>query len=301
MLKRSAVPLLALVLLSLATISLAGCPSQTTGGKQPTAGKPGTTAEGTKGGEEAGEKSQVTLYFVKDGRVTPVRRSVTKSAAIGAATLRALLEGTESADQKRGLVSTIPGGTSLNSLTINEGVATVDLSAAFERGDRLDLRVAQIVYTLQQFPSVTSVRFKVAGKAVESLGGKLTLDHPVSRVDFAQDAPSEVRSERGNIIVVTPPPGTKVSSSVRVEGVARVFEANLVIELKTADGTSLARQQVTASAGAPEFGTFSADLAFRVDSTQPGVLVVTAPSAASPGEGPGDESVSIGLTLVPSR
>ena len=56
--------------------------------------------------------------------------------------------------------SAIPAGTRLLGLSIAGQIATVDLSSEFESGGGATSvlgRLAQVVYTLTQFPTVTSV------------------------------------------------------------------------------------------------------------------------------------------------
>ena len=69
-----------------------------------------------------------------------------------------------------------PGGDDLNGVEIEDGVATVDLSEEFDDGGGsagMFMRLAQIVFTLTQFPSVTGVQFELDGDPVEtfSVGG----------------------------------------------------------------------------------------------------------------------------------
>lgn len=55
------------------------------------------------------------------------------------------------------------------------GVATVDLSSEFEAGGgslSILARVAQVVYTLTQFPTVDEVAFEIEGVPIDFLGGE---------------------------------------------------------------------------------------------------------------------------------
>ncbi len=64
------------------------------------------------------------------------------------------------------ITSTIPDNTLLLGVTLTDGVATVDLSREFESGGgsfSMSGRLAQVVYTLTQFPEIESVAFELDG------------------------------------------------------------------------------------------------------------------------------------------
>ncbi len=115
------------------------------------------------------------------------------------------------------------------SLTVSGGTATVDLPKATQE------QQAEIVYTLTQYPSIHRV----------DVGGRMGL----TRDDFASYLPP--------ILVETPAPGTDVPPAFHVSGTASVFEATLVVRLLR-NGAELEKRTVTASAGAPQRGTFDA-------------------------------------------
>jgi germination protein M len=88
-----------------------------------------------------------------------------------------------------GGAAAIPEGTTLQHLSISGSLATADLSGSFNDGGgslSMQLRVAQIVYTLTQFPTVERVRFRVDGVPVTAVGGEgVVVEPPVARADFA--------------------------------------------------------------------------------------------------------------------
>jgi hypothetical protein len=186
----------------------------------------------------------VTVFRVKDGILRPETAEVRQSPAVAAAALRAL-----------GLASTV---------TISDGTASVDLPRA--RNDA----VAEIVYTLTQFPSVD--RVDVAGRA------------GLTRGDFAAYV--------APISVERPASGAHVPDTFHVSGTASVFEATLVVQL-VRDGAVIAKQTVTASEGAPGRGTFDATFTAR-----PGPVTVSAfaPSAA---DGSPQHQVDVPVTIGP--
>ena len=89
----------------------------------------------------------------------------------------------------------------------------------------------------------------------------------IAIIALLQGCPSEVKeteskSASGNIIVTEPDVNEEISSPVLVVGQARVFEAALTIRVLAEDGRELARANIMASQGAPEFGDFKASVSF---------------------------------------
>ena len=145
---------------SVATEAPAPAPVTSTGAA-PTA--PATTVEGPS--------HDVTLWFVKDGKLTPVTRKAPESddAARQAADL--LLLGPTEDEVASGLSSQIVSGAQLNAIAIRDGVATVDMSSdiqavvpgAPDAGEADRLKLGQIVRTLTETGDVKWVRFVVDG------------------------------------------------------------------------------------------------------------------------------------------
>jgi Immunoglobulin-like domain of bacterial spore germination len=206
---------------------------------------PGTVATVTTEAAPPPPKMMALTVFVADqGLLHPTLLHVPATSAVAHAALGAL-----------GVSAPV---------SISSGTATVDLAKA------TDNLVAEIVYTLTQFPSVA--RVDVAGRT------------GLTRRDFAAYLPP--------ILIETPVPGADVGKSFHVSGSASVFEATLVVQL-VRDGKVLTQQTVTASEGAPGRGTF--DAAFTASA---GALVVAAfaPSAA---DGTPQHEVDVPVTVVP--
>ncbi len=98
----------------------------------------------------------------------PVTRTITKTQAVGKASINELLKGTTSSEKARKYYTAIPEGVVLKSLTIKEGVAYADFNSKLTEGvggtclvDRIR---SQIRNTLQQFPTVKDVVISVEGK-----------------------------------------------------------------------------------------------------------------------------------------
>jgi len=66
-----------------------------------------------------------------------------------------------------------------------------------------------------------------------------------------------------NITVVRPPVGEYITSGVRVEGFARVFEANVLMQIRDGNHMIITNERfTTAQQGAPDYGYFSLELPF---------------------------------------
>jgi hypothetical protein len=224
----------------------------------------------------------LTVYFFmpdEDGnpKLVPVERRVPRTVAVARAAMGELLRG-PSADEAafRTPISTaIPRDTILLDITISEGVATVDLSREFESGGgsaSMLGRLAQVVYTLTQFPTVQSVNFRLDGEPVEVFSGEgIVLDGPSAREHYTEQLP-EIFADR-------PAFGSTPSKPVRVTGLTRVFEATFIVGLYDKDGDEITRQVVTATCGTGCWGSFDVSLPYDVDVRQTGSLVVWAGSA----------------------
>ena len=149
--------------------------------------------------------------------------------------------------------SQIPAGSQLLGLTIEDGVATVDLTSEFESGGgsaSMNMRIAQVVYTLTQFPTVKGVLFELDGQRVDVLGGEgVVVDEPVTRKDYRDLLPA--------ILVVDPQIGVRVHNPVVVQGTANVFEANVQVEVVDANGKVVGSAFTTATCGTGSAEPFS--------------------------------------------
>jgi len=207
----------------------------------------------------------VETYFYRGAALRPVVVRVPRSQAVATAAVRALIEGPPA-----GWRTAVPRGASLLGVEVASGTATVVLSHDLDSAPRTVQ--AQLVYTLTQFPSVRRVRISTGlGHAAVPLadGSGRTLLRPATRADYSDLTPA------AQIFVATPLRGTTVSSPVRVSGTASVFEATLVLEVWSG-GKRLEQRSVTASAGAPERGTWTQSLDLAPASYR---LVLYEPSA----------------------
>lgn len=232
----------------------------------------------------------LNVYYSRGELISAAARVVPKTQQVGAAAMKALLEGPTAVEEEAGMVTNIPAGTTFLGLTIDDGVATVDLSKEYASGGgtlSMMMRLAEVVFTLTQFPTVDGVNFKLDGEPIDVLGGEgLILDHPMSRSDYEDLSPA--------ILVESPTVGNTVDSPMRVRGTANVFEAVFRINVVDWDGLIIADEVVTASSGTGTRGTFDVTIPFTVESAGRGALIVF---AESPKDGSPIDVVEIPLQL----
>jgi hypothetical protein len=149
-------------------------------------------------------------------------------------------------------------GNMVNSVTVDQSVATVDLGtlklnvgAEGEQG-----AIDQIVWTLTEFaPDITGVAFTVNGKTVESFAGHVDTTGVFERaIGYEVLNPIQISSINQ---------GAELTSPVTISGQACTFEANVVWKISQ-DGKVVQEGFTTASSGCPERGDWSitvADLA----------------------------------------
>lgn len=244
--------------------------------------------------ESPGGSATTTLrvYFLRDEKITTASRIVPKTQQVGAAALEELLKGPVDAEKASGFSSAIPAGTQVLGLNIDDSVATVNLSKEFESGGgsfSMRARLAQVVYTLTQFPTVTTVQFQIDGQPVTTFGGEgVILEHPVGRADFEDLTPL--------ILVESPTLGAAAGNPVRITGTANTFEATFQVEVVGSDGAVLAEEVVTATSGSGMRGTFDVTVPYTVNGTSQGSIVVY---AASPKDGSRMGEVTIPVQLQP--
>ena len=269
----------------------AASPSAPAGTTPPAGGSQSATPAPTATSPQ-GATGQVSLqaWFTRQGKLFGAQHAVPATASVGRAALDQLLAGPSSAEYAAGLRSLIPAGTQLLGLTIASGTATVDLSSSFTSGaspSTMPLRIAQLVYTLAQFPTVTGVQFKVDGQGVTVLGG-VPVQSPQTTAMYDGYLPA--------ITVQNPAIGEQVSSPVTVSGTADVFEAVVSVRILDSAGNQIARTFSTASCGTGCRGGYSIPVSYTVTRTEPGTIEVF---ESSPKNGQPVNVQQIPVTLVP--
>jgi germination protein M len=196
---------------------------------------------GCGGGDDPGAASETTsetielkVYCLKNGQLWPVRRVVPFTESVERAALDELLRSPSDQEfQEFGLRNySAPSDGALQGLEIEGSLARVE-STTDLREDGL----GQIVFTLTQFPAITSVEIAMPG-------GTRTY----RRSDFEKFTPP--------ILVEDPLAYTEVTSPLRVTGTANTFEATFAYELTDTDGRIVDEDFVTATSGTGTRGTF---------------------------------------------
>jgi sporulation and spore germination protein/immunoglobulin-like protein involved in spore germination len=277
----------------LVAVVLAGCGGSTQQGSPTTSTTRTTSTTPTRSTSTTtppAETIDVRAYFLMGEKVAAAHRQVAVTQAVATAAMRELLAGPSAGDRDAGMATAVPAGTRLLGISIAGGTATVDLSGAFESGGgslSMTARLAQVTFTLTQFPTVGQVVFELDGKPVTVFGGEgIMLDHPATRSSFESLAPA--------ILVEQPGRGWTVESPFHVSGSADVYEAQFELELTDGAGHVLTRQPVHASSGTGTRGTFDTTVSFPTGSAGAATLTVF---DLSPKDGTRIDVVTVPLRL----
>jgi hypothetical protein len=212
---------------------LTGC-----GGNSSVAVSTSPTTTGVPGATTPHEQQRKILLYVldpSDHKLVALTRAVGSTQAVGAAALRALAEDAG---------SEVPSNLALKIVDGDAQVTGSPLSPA---------ALAQVVYTMTQFPTVKTV-------------------NGTTRADVEGFVPP--------ILVEHPTPAETVTSPLHVTGNANTFEATFEYDLKDANGKVLSHDFKMATSGSGQRGTFDFTIPFTVTSAQDGTLVVFESSAA---------------------
>ena len=197
-----------LLFLAAAAALLTGCGSKST---------PTTTSLSTP------HLVALNVYYYHGNALVPVRIRVPETLAVATAALTALL-----ANPPSGYQTALPTGLRLESVAVAHGAATAHFSAS----DLSHAAQGQVVFTLTQFPTITSVDGS-------------------TRADFADLTPDAA------IFVAEPKRDSTVSSPVQASGTADVFEGTLAVDVWSG-GKLLRTQTIQATSGTGTRGTWSA-------------------------------------------
>lgn len=213
-------------------------------------------------------RTAVKVYFAfaprggddSPGGLVAVAREADQTPALATAAVRALLAG-PTAEERSGayagktgrfdrITSEVPAGTVLLGLHIENGRATVNLSSDFGSPKLVEsdpeswaYRLAQVVYTLTQFPTVERVRFQLDGKSIQAIEG-----HEGTAIDVATRA--AYTDQLHGVFIDEPAWEGTVSRTFTVRGIVQLlgdrFQAALI------DGTTgkvLAQRTVRSPCG----------------------------------------------------
>jgi germination protein M len=243
--------------------------------------------------EEAGDDGTNTVsfqvWFADGKRLAPAVATIEATPRVGSASLEALINGPAGAGE---LTSAVPADTSVNSLSIKDGIATVDLSSEFASGSgipSMGMRLGQLTFTLTQFPTVKRVVLEVEGERIKKFSKEgLVIERPLTRADFEDISPA--------IIVNRPLGESETDSPVTISGTANVFEANVSIRIVDSDGEVLAETFTTATCGTGCRGKFSEAVEFEVEEPTEATIQVYEESAKN---GKPLNMIEVPVTLTP--
>ena len=212
----------------------------------------------------------LSLYWIRDGAALGTsRRSFPATQSTESTALHALLGGPNRAESAVGFASTIPRGSKLLSLSINNGIATTNFNSIFASGGgsfSVRARIAQVVFTLTQFSTVRTVLFELNGVKVTTFSNEgLVLDHPVGRADETDLLPP--------IFIEEPAVGDTISGPMYLTGLSNTFEAVFQIQVTDAHGHLVADDQVRATAGTGTWGSFETRVHLSSPAAGPGMVV----------------------------
>jgi len=219
----------------------------------------------------------VRVYWLQDTGIAVGGREV-PIASLPSSALDALLAGPNTLESELGMVSAVPPGTEVLGLTIEDGVATIDLSSEFEAtglGTTGEIGlVSQFVFTLTQFPAVDSVDITIDGEARDAI-----LSHGLVAAGLTREG--SYNAVAPGIVVESPYPGQLVTSPLTITGFSRTFEANVVYDIVIPPSGEIVADGFT-TAAQPDvdlFGPFEFTVDFETDVEGFGAVIVFEESA----------------------
>jgi germination protein M len=218
----------------------------------------------------------VRVYVVRNEEIAAVKRDIAGTPEVATGALNELFTGLTPYENDLGHSSEIPVETRLLGITLqDDGTAVVDLSPDFEAGGgsfSMQMRVAQVVFTLTQFDTVDQVRIQIDGQDVEAIGGEgVMVNEPLTRGDFEDLSPA--------ILLESPTPGEVISSPIELRGTSNTFEANMQIEIIDSAGEVVYRDFATATSGTGTRGTFDETIEVDIQNEGFGTIVMFEESA----------------------
>lgn len=224
------------------------------------------------------------MYFLIDAPVgaptlLPVWRDATSPQGVRGA-IETLLIG-PSPTERLGvpaISSDIPPATGLLDVDVVNGLATIDLTAAFFGEPTPSPRLAQVIYTATRFDDVESVAFRVDGEPFTGLPGGADR--------------SAFRDLQSALFIESPAYGGPAAQPARLSGEARLVTDEFSVTVTDAAGLTVASFEVASSGSG--WVPFEVALPYFVAVDQPGELMATTADGAV------DLIYPIGLELPPS-
>lgn len=208
--------------------------------------------------------------------VAPVAREVDQTVAVARAAIEQLLAGPTSGERQGlpAISTSIPAGVRLLGLTIDEDIATIDLSKEFAATDTsptVAQRAAQVVFTMSRFDSVSEVLFRQEGRPVAiQVGDGNLVSRPVGIHDYLEFAAA--------LSVESPIYGGPGGNPLRVTGFGAAFEATFQYALTDDDGLII-EEGIAMTNNGTGWGGFDFTIDYDVVRRQVGALIVWVNSA----------------------
>ena len=136
------------------------------------------------------ELRERSLYFIQVDRGgtifrTRVNRNLPVSDTPMTDVLRALIDGPNDDERRRGLISLIPPGAQVLSATVRGQTAYINFNEDFLYNtygvDGYVGQLRQIIYTVTEFPNVSDVQILIEGSRQEILGKGIWIGSPIRR------------------------------------------------------------------------------------------------------------------------
>ncbi|NLN49569.1 MAG: GerMN domain-containing protein [Clostridiales bacterium] len=160
--------------------------------------------------KEMPDGARATVLYYKDSEnlLVPVMRYIPKGdMGIAKAAIKGMIYSPELSENIKpiGLYPTLPMGTEILGATIKEdGLAIIDFNENFLGFDSMEgeaLGIKALVYTLTEFPNITSVQVKIEGEEIEGMifGTKIGL--PLKRSEINLIKPAKMDDKMAKVMV----------------------------------------------------------------------------------------------------
>ncbi|MCM8803670.1 MAG: GerMN domain-containing protein [Candidatus Omnitrophica bacterium] len=112
-----------------------------------------------------------------------------------------LIKGPTEEEKGKGFSTSLNENTKLLNVSVEDNIVNLNFSKEVEEGGgtlAMETRIAQIVYTATQFPTIKKVRFLIEGKTIEYFSGEgiTIVEKPVSRDDLKEFDIKIIEEER---------------------------------------------------------------------------------------------------------
>ncbi len=189
--------------------------------------------------------SSVKVYLTRGDRLQAVERRLPAGADPVQTAARALFAGPSAAERRDGITTAIPRGIAVQELVVAAGVAYLrvpDAFAASGSGAAVQLRLAQVVYTLTRTPGLGAVRILLGAEPMPAPGedpGALITRASLPKVEVIAPVPVTLAQVQQRLVQLRYLPAGAVSGRLDYrtsqallafqaqEGLSRTGDANL--------------------------------------------------------------------------